>query len=130
MKAQNIGAVLAGILAVVVLDTGIDAIMHKTGVFPPADQSPMSDALFLVATAYRLLDGIIGGYTAARLAPNRPLRHAFALGIFGIIGSSIGAIATWNSTPPLGPHWYPLALVVIAIPAAWTGGKLYGPQSQ
>jgi hypothetical protein len=36
--------------------------------------------------------------------------------------SALGAVVTWNRA--LGPHWYPLALVVTALPTAWLGGKL------
>jgi hypothetical protein len=38
--------------------------------------------------------------------------------IYGLAGS------TWNKGPAFGPHWYPVALVVLALPAAWVGGKL------
>ncbi len=50
---RRVGAVLAGLLAVVILSTATDALMHATGVFPPLGQ-PMSDGLFLLATAYRI----------------------------------------------------------------------------
>jgi hypothetical protein len=26
--------------------------------------------------------------------------------------------------PAFGPHWYPLALVALAMPQSWLGGKL------
>ena len=29
-----------------------------------------------------------------------------------------GVIATWNLMPSLGPRWYPIALVVTALPCA------------
>lgn len=121
--ARSIGAVLGGLLAIVVLDTGIDAVMHVTGNYPPLGQ-PMASTLFLLAMAYRLVDGIAGSYIAARLAPHRPMRHALILGVVGIVFSTIGAVVTWNKGPAFGPHWYPVALIVIAIPCAWTGGKL------
>lgn len=121
--ARSIGAVLGGLLAIVVLDTGIDAVMHVTGIYPPLGQ-PMASTLFLLAMAYRLVDGIAGSYIAARLAPHRPMRHALILGVVGIVFSTIGAVVTWNKGPAFGPHWYPVALIVIAIPCAWTGGKL------
>ena len=41
-----------GIFAVVGLSLGTDVILHATGVYPPWGE-PMSDALFLPATAYR-----------------------------------------------------------------------------
>jgi hypothetical protein len=36
--------------------------------------------------------------------------------------SITGAAATWNRG--FGPHWYPLSLIVLAMPQAWIGGKL------
>jgi hypothetical protein len=41
-----------------------------------------------------------------------------------LVLSIIGAAATWNRGPAFGPHWYPLALVVTALPTAWAGGKI------
>jgi hypothetical protein len=120
---RHIGAVLAGLLAVVILDTTIDAVLHATGVFPPFGQ-PMADALFLLAVAYRAVDGVVGGYVAARLAPDRPLAHALALGVVGVVASAAAAAATWNMGPEFGPRWYPLLLVAIALPCAWAGGTL------
>ena len=29
-----------------------------------------------------------------------------------------------DAPPAFGPHWYPVALIVTAIPCAWLGGKL------
>ena len=121
---RSFGAVVAGLLAVFLLSLGTDVIMHATGIFPPWFQ-PMSDALFLFALAYRIIFGIAGGYIAARLAPGQPLKHALVLGFVGLVLSIAGAAATWNAIPALGPKWYPLALVVTAIPCAWIGGKLH-----
>jgi hypothetical protein len=120
---KSIGAVLAGFVAFFVLSLGTDVVLHATGVFPPWDQR-MSDALFLLATAYRTVYCIAGSYIAARLAPNRPMAHALALGILGLVVSTAGAVVTWNKGPAFGPHWYPVALVVTAIPCAWLGGRL------
>ena len=120
---KSIGAVLAGFVAVFVLSLGTDVVLHATGVFPPWDQR-MSDALFLLSTAYRTVYCIAGSYIAARLAPNRPMAHALALGILGLVVSIAGAVVTWNKGPAFGPHWYPVALVVTAIPCAWLGGRL------
>jgi hypothetical protein len=124
---RRTGAVLAGLLAVVVLSTVTDVVMHASGVFPPWEQ-PMSDALFVLATAYRTLYGVAGGYIAARLAPDRPMTHALVLGVVGLALSIAGAAATWNAGPAFGPHWYTLALIVIAAPGCWLGGKLFESQ--
>lgn len=120
---KSIGAVLAGFVAVVVLSLGTDMVLHTTGVFPPWGQ-PMSDALFLLATVYRTIYCIAGCYIAARLAPDRPMAHALVLGVVGLVISTAGAVATWNKGPAFGPHWYPVALIVTAIPCAWLGGRL------
>jgi hypothetical protein len=52
------------------------------------------------------------------------MRHALIVGGIGFILSFVGAVATWNKGPAFGPHWYSLALVVIALPSAWWGGRL------
>ena len=120
---RRIGAVLAGLLAIVILSSATDMALHATGVFPPSGQ-PMADALFLLATAYRIVYGVTGGYLAARLAPDRPVQHALALGVVGLAISTAGAVATWNAGPAFGPKWYPLAVIAIALPCAWAGGRL------
>jgi hypothetical protein len=35
-----------------------------------------------------------------------------------------GVLATWNLG--LGPRWYPIALVVLAVPQSWIGGRIHG----
>lgn len=121
---RSIGAVLAGFGAVVILSLGTDIVLHATGVFPPWGQ-PMNDALFLLATAYRTGYGVTGSYITAWLAPYRPMQHALAGGAVGLGVSIAGTVATWNKGPEFGPHWYPVVLIVLAMPTAWVGGKLH-----
>jgi len=52
------------------------------------------------------------------------MQHAIALGAIGILLTAAVTIATWNKGPAFGPHWYPIALIVLALPCAWMGGKL------
>ncbi len=118
---RSAAALLWGFLVVVVLSLGTDALLHATGIFPPLGTT-MSDALFLLATVYRTLYSVLGSYVTARTAPSRPMQHALAGGLVGLILSTAGAVATWNKVP--GPHWYPLALVLTALPCAWVGGRL------
>ena len=120
---RRVGAVLAGLVLIVILDIGFDLIMHATGVFPPMFQ-PMSNSLWLLAIAYRAGDSICGGYVTARLAPDRPLAHAVVLGLFGVALSTMGTVLTWNKGPEFGPRWYPLTLVFMALPCALIGGTL------
>ena len=124
---KSIGAVLAGMFATIVLSLGTDVVLHAAGTFPPWGQ-PMADGLLVLATAYRTIFSVAGSYITARLAPNRPMLHALVLGGLGLLVSIVGTVVTWNKGPAFGPHWYPVALVVLAIPQCWAGGKLYEMQ--
>jgi hypothetical protein len=84
----------------------------------------VSDGPLVLATAYRIVFGVVGSYVTARLAPDRPMLHAMIGGVLGFVVSIAGAVATWNRGPAFGPHWYPVALIVIALPCAWLGGKI------
>jgi hypothetical protein len=120
---RSVGAVLAGVLVGALLSLGVDVILHALHFFPPWGE-PVSSGPLAAATAYRAVFGILGAYVTARLAPSRPMAHALILGALGTVVSAAGAIATWNKGPAFGPHWYPVALVVIGIPCAWLGGVL------
>ena len=123
MTLRRIGAVLAGLVAIVVLSTATDLALHASGIFPPFGQ-PMSSALFALALAYRVVYGVGGGWLTARLAPVRPMWHALALGVIGVAVGTVGAALTWNAGPEFGPRWYPLAVIATAIPCTWFGAKL------
>jgi hypothetical protein len=126
---KSVWAVVAGMLAGVIPTLATDAMLHKIGVFPPWGQSMAGyESALLLATAYRTVFGVLGAYVTARLAPDRPMRHALWLGAIGLAVSIFGAAVTWNGGPAFGPHWYPLALVVLAMPQAWLGGKLLEKQ--
>ncbi|HEX7286825.1 MAG TPA: hypothetical protein VF532_11630 [Candidatus Angelobacter sp.] len=112
---------LAGIVAGIILTLGTDVVLHVIRVFPPVGQWTPSGPLVL-ATVYRAIYSVIAGYITARLAPNRPIAHALIGGAVAVVVSIAGAVATWNLG--LGPHWYPVALVVLAMPTAWLGGWL------
>ena len=120
---RSIRAVVGGIVVGVVLTLITDLVLHAVGVYPPWGQ-PVSDGPLVLATAYRIVFGIVGSYVAARLAPDRPMRLAMIAGFVGFVVSIVGAIVTWNKGPAFGPHWYPLALIVTALPCAWVGGRL------
>jgi hypothetical protein len=120
---QSIGAVVAGAAVSIILEVGTDLAMRAAGIFPKTEGS-MSDALFILATAYRTIYGVLGAYITARLAPNRPMTHALILGALGTVAAAAGAIAMWNKMPAIGPKWYALALIVLALPPAWLGAKL------
>jgi hypothetical protein len=115
--------VLAGLLATFALSLGSDEVLHAAGVFPPWGER-MSGALFGLAFAYRLVFNTAGCAIAARLAPDRPMQHALALGAIGLVLATAGAVAMWDA----GPAWYSLGIVASAPPCAWVGGRLGAAQ--
>jgi hypothetical protein len=58
------------------------------------------------------------------LAPDRPVRHALILGSLGLVAALAGVAETWDKGPEFGLKWYPIALVVLAMPQSWLGGRL------
>ncbi|MEO6603009.1 MAG: hypothetical protein ABIQ16_24200, partial [Polyangiaceae bacterium] len=86
---------------------------------------PMTEGLFACAAVYRTLFGVLGCYLSARLAPHCPERHALILGAIGTLLATLGAVATWHQGPEFGPHWYPISLVLTALPAALIAARLY-----
>ena len=122
MNKKSIWAVVAGVLFIIGFTTVVDIVLHATGVFPPMDQ-PINDALALLATSYRIVISVGGAWLTARLAPDKPMKHAMILGYVGVVLGLIGVAATWNLG--LGPRWYPISLVVLAIPQCWAGGRIY-----
>ena len=127
MNKKTFWAVPAGVLAIIVVTTLVDIALHAAGVFPPMEQ-PISNGQAALATAYRVVISVAGAWLTARLAPNKPMRHAMILGYVGTVLGLAGLLATWNLG--LGPKWYPVALVVLAIPQCWLGGRMYLMQSR
>jgi hypothetical protein len=120
---RSVLAIVAALAANVVLSLAVDQFLHVIQVYPPWGV-PMDEAGDnLLALSYRVVFGVLSGYIAARLAPHAPLRHAIILGVVGTVLSLLGLIAAMQAD--LGPVWYPAVLVVVALPCAWIGGKLY-----
>ena len=120
---RSIGAVLAGLIIGVALSLVTDMAMAAIGVLPP-NGKPATSGPLAFATVYRTIYGVLASYVAARLASYRPMVHAMVLGVLDFIVSIVGLVLTWNKSAEYGPHWYPIALVILALPAAWLGGKL------
>jgi hypothetical protein len=119
---RSVGAVVAGLVSVIVATTVVDIVLHAVGVFPPWEV-PIDDKLSLLSTFYRVVISVAGAYLTARLAPQRPMKHAVILGVVGTVLGTLGVVATWGKG--MGPTWYPIALAVLALPQCWVGGKLY-----
>lgn len=125
---KNFLAVIAGLAVVIVVSTGLDFVMHKTGIFS-MDNTEMTTANWLLALSYRLVAAIAGGWITARLAQSRPVFFAVVLGIIGTVIGLAGLFVAWAARPQLGPLWYPALLVITAIPCTWLGGKLVQPRN-
>ena len=121
--SRSTAAVLFGFIAVVALSLVTDQVLHVLEVYPPWGQPMYDTGLVLLALSYRCVYGVVGSYIAARFAPRNPMRHAMALGGIGLVLSTAAAIATIPIN--LGPSWFPIALVLTALPCAWLGGVLH-----
>ena len=126
-RGRSVAAVATGFLTTALLSLGTDVLLHASGVFPPWGQS-MADGLYVLATVYRVVYTVLGGYLTAALAPRRPMSHVMVLGAIGIVAATVGVVATWNAGPAFGPRWYPLLLLVTALPCVWAGGLLRARQ--
>jgi len=126
LNKRSVWAVVAGVLFIIIVSTLVDIVLHMARVYPPMDQ-PIDDRLAVVATAYRFVISVAGAWLTAKLAPQNPMKHALILGVVGIVLGMVGVIATWNLG--MGPRWYAIALVVLAVPQCWLGGKLYEMQA-
>lgn len=117
------GAVLAGLVVVIVLSTAADMVMHATGVFPPSGE-PMTDPVqHLLALAYRGLFTVVGGWVTARLAPSAPGKHVLVLAGAGLMLGGLGVAVSLTSD--LGPAWYAIAVAVTGPLCTLLGGYLY-----
>jgi hypothetical protein len=115
---RSIASVVAGFATIVVLSVATDTVLESTGMLPTG--ALYDTGLLLLATTYRSIYSVIGCSIAARLAPDRPMRHALALGAVGVVVSIVGGIVGRD----LAPAWYSLGLAALAMPLAWCGGKL------
>jgi len=93
MNRKSAWAVIAGVLVIIVVTTLIDIVLHLTGVYPSMGQ-PLNGPLAILATSYRVVIGVGGAWLTARLAPDKPIKHALILGYVGVFLGLVGAAAT------------------------------------
>jgi hypothetical protein len=118
---RRVLSVVAGLAAGAALSIGTDTVLEATGVLP--NGGPLYDVgLLLLAIAYRSAYAVLGSSIAARLAPDRRMAHALALGVLGAAAFTVAAVAT--SGMGLAPAWYSVSLALLALPSAWCGGRL------
>src|SRR3989475_10081460 len=107
---RSVGAVVAGFVVVFVLSVGTDQVLHVLKVYPPWGE-PMAGALYVMATAYRIVYTVLGGYITARLAPHAPLGHALILGLVGLVAAPTGGVGN-TPKPQQRPLSYSITVTV------------------
>ncbi|HVG46347.1 MAG TPA: hypothetical protein VM890_16505 [Longimicrobium sp.] len=117
---RSIVAIVAGFLFIGALAFGTGAALQAAGVFP-APGEPLTDiGPILLETAFVAVYAIAGCWLAARLAPDRPMRHALILGLLGLAFNVMGAVAAWGQRPV----WAVVLNLALVMPYAWIGGRL------
>lgn len=117
---KNAGAILMGVITVVVLSIGTDTILENLGIFPAFGTEELNTWMLLLALVYRCIFTIAGGFVTAKLSAERPKRNVKILAIIGVIGGALGVVAGWD----LSAHWYPIAIFLTAYPLTILGGKI------
>lgn len=122
-RLRRAGAVVAGLAAVIILSSALDAVMHATGIFPAMGQ-PMPDSLWWLAIGYRFAFTLLGGWIASRLDPTQSMRSTWILTGIGCVLGLMG-VGVAMSKPDLGPAWYAWGVALTGPPASWLGGGFY-----
>lgn len=116
-----LAAVTGGYLAMaslVMLADQLIALLQRAGAL-----SPTETAAALTSLPLSFGCGVMGGFAAGRLASRMVGRAALSL---GVVSFAIG-VALLASWPAGVPSWYPIALLVIVVPATVLGGRLARP---
>lgn len=119
---RSIGAILTGLLFIVISHNLVDKILEWAEIFPPPEEGLHETWMLLLATTYRSVLSVAGCYITAWLAAARPMLHAMVLGTIGLVIASIASAVVIPMN--LSPAWYPIVLAILALPCAWLGGKI------
>lgn len=118
---RSILAVVAGFVVIGILAYGTGAL--ASGMWPGAHDAegmPSTDAARIVQLLYVGVFATFGCWLAGRLAPNRPMAHALAVGVLGLILNVASGIAVSDRHP----GWYLVAGVLTTMLWAWLGGRI------
>jgi hypothetical protein len=118
---KSIGAVFGGFLAGTILTVAADFSMQSLGLMDMDKFKSTPTGIVLIVTLYRFIFSIAGCFIVARLAPDNPMKHAMILGWIGLGLSLLGTAFMWDQAVA----WYNMAVILMAIPCAWLGGKLF-----
>ncbi len=118
---KSIGAILAGFALGAILSVGADIVMDKMGIMPMDNFKQTPFIIICVVIVYRFIFNVMGCYLAARLAPNKPMKHVIIIGVIGTVLSLLGSFAMWDKAIP----FYNVSIILISLPSAWVGGQLF-----
>ena len=118
---KSIGAILAGWMLGAVLSVATDFLMDKLGIMSMENFRQNPPVIVLLVIVYRFIFNATGCYLTAKLAPSNPMKHVMVIGVIGTILAILGSIAMWDKAVA----WYNISILLIALPSAWLGGKIY-----
>lgn len=114
-----IAVVMGGVVAVVVYQLGVTfAFASEHGIPLGSSPQPPSESFSMLTLAIAGLAGMAGGWTAARLASQRPRAHACVLAL------GLAALVLWGFSEPNSqwPDWYAPVLAVVGSVTTVAGG--------
>ena len=118
---RSIVAIVVGFVLIGALAMGTDMLVINA--FPAAfDEAGRTQdlSLLMLMAAYVAVYAITGCYVTARLAPNRPMRHALILGALGLAMNIAATVSLWGTAPA----WYHILNLLLVMPYAWIGGRI------
>lgn len=119
---KGIGAVLLGLIFIVVTHIGTDTILESLRIFPPPDKGFHVIWMLVTASIYRSIFTIGGGYVTAWAAPTPKMRYVIILAAIGLV-AGIGGVV-FAISQGFTDTWYPVYLAVSGPVFVWIGGKL------
>jgi hypothetical protein len=118
---KSIGAIIAGFLVGAILSVGADITLNAAGIINMESFKDNSAGVILIVIIYRFIFNVIGCYLTAKLAPNKPMKHALIIGVVGTVFALLGSAAMWDKAVV----WYNISVILISLPSAWVGAKLF-----
>jgi len=116
-------AVLAGgVVAAVLFQLGaVIALLSSYGIPLGASPTPPGPGYFALNLGCSAIAAVVGGWVTARVAGDRPLAHAGAVGVL------LGALVLWGFAKPASqwPAWYPLVLALVGLAGLLLGAALW-----
>lgn len=128
LMGRSLLAVFGGWLVIQLLILATDSILMRLFSVQDGSGLPAPDWMLGLRLAYALIFTMLGGWVAARLAPERPWRHAVYL---ILLGETMGVVMAGGSLGTL-PLWYFGTLLLLFPPAVLAGAWLRlrtGPRS-